>query len=74
MHLGGDFADPEFTRNLLVHETCRDQAKYLLFTWGQSCEMSTRLRNRTFSDATITIALERELNGIEKILIAEWFG
>jgi hypothetical protein len=32
------------------------------------------LRNRTFPDATITIALERELNGIEKILIAEWFG
>ena len=30
--------------------------------------------NRTFPDATITITLERELNGIEKILIAEWFG
>ena len=74
MHLGGDFADPQFTRNLLVHETCRDQAKYLLFTWGQCFETSTRLQNGTFLDATVTIALERELNGVEKILIAEWFG
>jgi hypothetical protein len=59
---------------LLVHQTCRDQAKYLLFTAGQCFEMSTRSQNRTFPDATVTIALERELNGIEKILIAEWFG
>jgi hypothetical protein len=55
---------------LLVHQTCRDQAKYLLFTAGQCFEMSTRSQNRTFPDATVTIALERELNGIEKILIA----
>ena len=27
-----------------------------------------------FPDATVTIALERELNGVEKIPIAEWFG
>ena len=74
MHLGSDFADPKFTRNLLVHQTRRDQAKYLLFTPGQCFETSKRLGNRTFSDATITIALERKLNRIEKILFAEWFG
>jgi hypothetical protein len=32
------------------------------------------LQHRTFPNATVTIALERELNGIEKILIAEWLG
>ena len=74
MHLGSDFADPQFTRNLLVHQTRRDQPKSLLFTGGQCLETSARLQNRTFPDATVTIALERELNRIEKILIAEWFG
>ena len=74
MHFGSDFADPKFTRNLLVHQTCRDQAEHFLFTGGQCFEMSTRLPNRTFPDATVTIALERELNGVEKIPIAEWFG
>ena len=51
-----------------------DQAEHFLFTGGQCFEMSTRLPNRTFPDATVTIALERELNGVEKIPIAEWFG
>jgi hypothetical protein len=62
MHLGSDFADPKFARNLLVHETRRDQAKYFLFTLGQCFETSARLENRTFSDTTVTIALESELN------------
>ena len=73
MHLGSDFADPKFARNLLVHQTCRDQAKYLLLTVGQCFETSTCLENPTFSGATVTIALERELNRVEKILFAEWF-
>ena len=60
MHLGSDFADPKFARNLLVHEARRDQAKYLLFTVGQCFETSTRLENRTFLDATVTIARRRE--------------
>jgi hypothetical protein len=74
MHLGRDFGDSEFTGDLLVHQTRRDQAQYLLFTAGQCLEMCTRLQYRTFSDATATIALERELNRIDKILFAEWFG
>ena len=74
MHLGSDFADPKFTSDLLVHQTRRDQAKYLLFTAGQCFETSTRLQYRTVLDATVTIALERELNRIDKILFAEWFG
>ena len=73
MHLGSDFADPKFTSNLLVHQTRRDQAKYLLFTAGQCFETSARLQDRIFSNATVTIALERKLNSIEKILFAEWF-
>ena len=74
MHLGGDFGDSEFTGDLLVHQPRRDQAQYLLFTGRQCFETGTRLQNRTFLDATVTIALERELNRIEKILLAEWFG
>jgi hypothetical protein len=61
VHLGSDFANPQFTCNLLVHKTRRDQAKNLLFTVGQRFETSMRLEKRTFSDATVTIALEREL-------------
>jgi DNA invertase Pin-like site-specific DNA recombinase len=65
--------DPKFARDLLVHQTRRDQAKYLLFTVGQCFEAGTRLENRALSDATVTIALERQLNRVEKILFAEWF-
>jgi hypothetical protein len=59
---------------LLVHQSRRDQAQYLLFARRQCFETCTRLQNRTCLDATVTIALERELNRIEKILFAEWFG
>ena len=41
MHLDSDFADPKLMRNLLVQQTCRDQAEYLLFTGGQCFETST---------------------------------
>jgi hypothetical protein len=37
-------------------------------------ETSTRLQKSYFPGATVTIALESELNRIEKILFAEWFG
>jgi hypothetical protein len=36
--------------------------------------MSTRLQKSHVPGATVTIALESELNRIEKILFAEWFG
>ena len=74
MHLDGDFADAKLCRNLLVHQTRRDQADYLLFTGGQCFETNTSLQNCFFLDATVTIASERELNRIEKILFSEWFG
>jgi hypothetical protein len=45
MHLGSDFADPKFARNLLVHQTRRDQADYLLFAGGQCFETTTSLQN-----------------------------
>jgi hypothetical protein len=32
------------------------------------------VQNRAFPDATVTITLERELNRVEKILIAKWLG
>ena len=74
MHLGRNFGDSEFTGDLLVHQPRRDQAQYLLFTGRQRFETGARLQNRAFSGATVTIALERELNRIEKILFTKWFG
>jgi hypothetical protein len=62
------------SRNLLVHQTHCDQAKYLLLTGSQCFETSTRLQNRSFLDTTVTVALESELNRIEKVLFAKWFG
>ena len=73
MHLDRDLANPEFTRNLLVHQTCRDEAEYFPFTRRQCLETNMRLQRRIFTHATVTIALEPELNRIDKILFAEWF-
>src|SRR6516164_6320116 len=74
MHLDGDLADPKLSRNLLVHQPRCYQAEYFLFTGCQCIETSTRLKNGPFFYTTVTVALECELNRIEKVLFAEWFG
>jgi hypothetical protein len=42
MHFGSNFADPKFTRYLLVHQTCRDQAKHLLLVFKRDKLSSLR--------------------------------
>ena len=74
MHFGRDFTHPEFGGNLLVHQSCRDQPDDFLLAGGQGLEAGSQLRDRRFSCSTLAIAFERELNRVEKILIAKRLG
>ena len=45
MHLHGDFAYAEFSRDLLIHQSCCDEADHFQFARGQRLELSAYLLN-----------------------------
>ena len=74
MHLGSDFAHPKLGGNLLVHQSGRYQPDDFLLTGGQAIEEGAQFRDGNFSRSTLAVAFERDLNRVEKILIAERLG
>src|SRR5262245_6268244 len=74
MHLHGDFADPHFAGDLLIQETGGYVRHHFVFTGRQRFEISSKLRNRLFPSPPSAVPLERQLNGVQQILLPHWLG
>ena len=74
MNLHGNFAHSKLGRDLLVHQTRRDQTDHLLLTGGQRLEASPQIVNSLVLGAPAAIAFKRHLNGVQEVLVAKRLG
>src|ERR1051326_8987940 len=70
MHLHGDFADAELGSRLLVHPSRRHQRNDLPFARGERLEARAQIDNLLFTPAPFTVAVERDPDRIEQVLLA----
>src|SRR5215471_4655327 len=74
MDLDGNLAQPQFARDLFVHQAGGDQAHHLAFAFGQAVEACPQLRCSLLVLAPASIALERGGDRIQHVLIAKRLG
>src|SRR5580692_10957683 len=73
VNFDGDFADPEFPGNLLVHKSGGDPPHDLLLAAGERVEARLELGGIAGALAPVAVALEADLHRIEHVLIAKRF-
>src|SRR5215471_6912572 len=72
MHLDGNFADADFSRYLLVHLTRCHQSYNVTLTLRKGFETGSRVGHRSCAIALYAVALERNPNCIQEILLTNW--
>ena len=74
MHLHSDFAQADFCRYLLVHQTRHHKSHYLSFATGEQGQLSSQIRSPPVGLSSRTIVIKCHANGIQKILFPNRFG
>src|SRR5271168_1828127 len=74
MDLHGDLADTQFSRDLLVHQTSRDEGYYLPLARSQRVMQDSQVRNHLLVVASFLISLERLSHSIQYVLVPEGLG
>ena len=74
MDLHRDFADADFRGGLLVHEAGTHQTHNLLLALAEPLELGAQPRRFFVLLTTRPIGVERNPNGIEKVLFTQWLG
>src|SRR5262249_3617861 len=70
VNLHGDFTDSKFTPNLLVHHACSHENHHFLCALGAEIEVATQIVGDYLAVPALTIALKRNSNSIQKVLLA----
>ena len=71
MDLDGDFAEPEFSRYLFIHQARRDKRHDLPFARRERLEQPAEFGKRLFAIASLPVPFDRLRNGIEHVLMAK---
>jgi hypothetical protein len=74
VHLHRDFTDPKFTRDLLVHHACSHESHHFLLARAERIEVATQIVRGHFAVSPLAIAVKRNSNSIQKILLANGLG
>src|SRR4030088_962891 len=74
MDLYGDLTGAQVSGNLFIRSTCDHQAEYLLFPGRQRFEPLPQRCDFRLLLTSGAVAFQGNVNRIQQILIAEWFG
>src|SRR5215475_14024957 len=74
MNLHGNLGKSHFCGNLLVHQAGSHQDHYLLLARAKRSKSSPQIVYPLVVFTPLAIAVERNLNSIQKVLLAKWLG